>query len=113
LRANGYDPKRYYHEDFDLKYAIDRLADGAFSPDEPGRYKDIVNTLLESDYYLLLADYADYIATQDKVDELYRQPTDWTRRSILNVAGMGMFSSDRTIEEYASEIWGVAPLGER
>jgi len=111
LRANGYDPKRYYHENFDLKYAIDRLADGAFSPDEPGRYKDIVKTLLESDYYLLLADYADYVATQEKVDDVYRVPTDWTRRSVLNVAGMGMFSSDRTIEEYASEIWGVAPLG--
>ncbi|MDP3809702.1 MAG: glycogen/starch/alpha-glucan phosphorylase [Hydrogenophaga sp.] len=110
LRANGYEPRRYYQDNFDLKYAIDRLADGAFSPDEPGRYADIVKSLLESDHYLLLADYADYVATQGKVDDLYRQPMDWTRRSILNVAGMGMFSSDRTIQEYASEIWGVAPL---
>ena len=59
---------------------------------------------------MLLADYADYIATQEKVDELYRQPTEWTRKCILNVAGMGLFSSDRTITEYASEIWGVKPL---
>jgi starch phosphorylase len=110
LRASGYQPRSYYDNNFDLKYAIDRLADGAFSRDEPGRYADVVRNLLESDYYLLLADYADYVATQDKADECYRQPMDWTRRSILNVAGMGLFSSDRTIQEYASEIWGVAPL---
>jgi len=110
LRASGYQPRRYYDNNFDLRSAIDRLADGAFSPEEPGRYADVVRSLLESDYYLLLADYADYVATQDKVDALYRQPTEWTRRCILNVAAMGMFSSDRVISEYASEIWGVEPL---
>jgi len=110
LRAGGYQPRRCYESDFDLKYAIDRLGDGAFSPDEPGRYQDLVSGLLGSDYYQLLADYADYVATQEKVDECYRDPMDWTRRAVLNVAGMGMFSSDRTIREYASEIWGVAPL---
>ena len=110
LRASGYQPRRFYDNNFDLRQAIDRLADGAFSQDEPGRYADIVRSLLETDYYLLLADYADYIATQDKVDALYRQPTEWTRKCILNVAGMGMFSSDRTITEYANDIWGVKPL---
>jgi glycogen phosphorylase len=110
LRAGGYRPRQYYESNFDLKYAIDRLADGAFSPEEPGRYADLVRILLESDYYQLLADYADYVTTQDKVDQCYRDPPDWTRRAILNVSGMGMFSSDRTIQEYASEIWDVAPL---
>ena len=110
LRASGYQPRRFYDNNFDLKQAIDRLADGAFSQDEPNRYADVVRTLLETDYYMLLADYADYVATQDKVDDLFRQPTDWTRKCILNVAGMGMFSSDRTITEYADEIWGVKPL---
>ncbi len=110
LRAGGYHPRRYYESNFDLKYAIDRLSDGAFSPEEPGRYQDLVSGLLGSDYYQLLADYADYVATQEKVDDCYRDPMDWTRRAVLNVAGMGMFSSDRTIHEYASEIWGVAPL---
>jgi glycogen phosphorylase len=110
LRAGGYQPRSYYENNFDLKYAIDRVANGAFSRDEPGRYADVVRSLLDSDYYLLLADYADYVATQNKVDECYRQSSDWTRRSILNVAGVGRFSSDRTIQEYASEIWGVAPL---
>ena len=110
LRASGYQPRRYYDNNFDLRQAIDRLADGAFSQDEPNRYADVVRSLLETDYYLLLADYADYVATQEKVDELYRQPTEWTRKCILNVAGMGMFSSDRTITEYANDIWGVQPL---
>jgi starch phosphorylase len=110
LRAGGYQPRKYYESNFDLKYAIDRLADGAFSQEEPGRYADIVRTLLDSDHYQLLADYEDYVATQGKVDECYRDSSDWARRSILNVAGMGMFSSDRTIQEYATEIWKVAPL---
>ena len=110
LRASGYQPRRFYDNNFDLRYAIDRLADGAFSPDEPTRYADVVRSLLETDYYLLLADYADYVATQERVDEVYRLPSEWTRRCILNVAGMGMFSSDRTISEYAAEIWGVKPL---
>jgi glycogen phosphorylase len=110
LRAAGYQPRTFYENNFDLKYAIDRLADGAFSRDEPRRYADVVRNLLDSDYYMLLADYTDYVTTQEQVDESYRQPMDWTRRSIMNVAGMGRFSSDRTIREYASEIWGVAPL---
>ena len=110
IRGQGYRPRDYYNNNFDLKYAIDRLAEGAFSPEEPQRYREIVNTLLESDHYQLLADYADYVATQDKVDELYRRPAAWTRSAILNVAGMGRFSSDRTIREYASEIWGVEPV---
>ena len=110
LRGNGYLPRGYYENNIDLKCAIDRLAQGAFSPGETGRYRDVVNALLGSDHYQLLADYAAFVACQDKVDELYRQPAAWTRSAILNVAGMGAFSSDRTIREYASEIWGVQPL---
>jgi starch phosphorylase len=112
LRSAGYQPRAYYDNNFDLKYAIDRLAEGGFSPEEPRRYQDIVNALLESDHYQLLADYADYVATQDRVDALYRRPTDWNRSAIMNVAGMGFFSSDRTIGEYATEIWGVEPVGQ-
>ncbi|MDO9198012.1 glycogen/starch/alpha-glucan phosphorylase [Rhodoferax sp.] len=110
LRGYGYRPRDYYEDNFELKCAIDRLAEGAFSPEEPDRYRDVVNALLESDHYQLLADYADYCDCQDKVDDLYRRPAAWTRSAILNVAGMGAFSSDRTIREYASEIWGVQPL---
>lgn len=110
LRGYGYLPRSYYETNFDLKCAIDRLSEGAFSPEEPERYRDVVNALLDVDHYQLLADYADYVACQDKVDDLYRRPAAWTRSAILNVAGMGAFSSDRTIREYASEIWGVQPL---
>jgi starch phosphorylase len=110
LRGAGYRPRDYYDNNFDLKYAIDRLSEGEFSPEEPQRYRDIVTALLESDHYQLLADYADYVATQDRVDDLYRNPAAWTRSAILNVAGMGAFSSDRTIREYADDIWGVKPI---
>ena len=62
------------------------------------------------DHYLLLADYASYVATQDRVDTLYRNADEWTRRAVLNIAGMGLFSSDRTIAEYAHEIWHTRPV---
>jgi starch phosphorylase len=110
LRASGYNPRRFYDHNYDLKTAIDRIAEGAFSPEEPNRFHDITRTLLESDYYLLLADYADYVATQKRVDDLYRRPNEWARQAILNVAGMGAFSADRTIREYADDIWKVKPV---
>jgi starch phosphorylase len=110
LRGFGYQPRSYYDGNFSLKSAIDRIAEGTFSPDEPNRYRDVVSTLLDSDHYQLLADYAAYVTCQDKVDDLYRRPVAWTRSAILNVAGMGPFSSDRTIHEYADEIWGVQPF---
>lgn len=110
LRAHGYQPRRYYDSNYDLKMAIDCIGDGTFSPEEPQRYQDVTRALLESDYYQLLADYADYVATQQRVDDLYRSPTEWTRQTILNIAGMGPFSSDRTVGEYADDIWNVHPL---
>ena len=80
----------------------------------PARYQDIVDALLKhGDRFLVLADYASYVACQDKVRELYRDPNEWTKRAILNVAGMGKFSSDRTIREYAERIWHVAPIEPR
>ena len=111
LRARGYKPRAIHDDNAELRQVLDMLRGGAFSPDEPGRYQAIHDVLLEwGDHYLLLADYASYIATQDEVDQLYRQPDEWTRKAILNVAGMGMFSSDRTIGEYARDIWGAQPL---
>jgi starch phosphorylase len=110
LRAHGYQPRRYYDNNYGLKTAIDRIADGAFSPQEPQRYQDVTRALIESDYYQLLADYGDYVAAQQRVDDLYRRPSEWARQAILNIAAMGAFSSDRTIREYASGIWNVHPL---
>lgn len=109
LKKAGYRPESYYHRNQELKQAIDMIGNGSFSPDQPELFKPIVETLLGPDHYLLLADYASYIATQDQADKLYQQPYEWARTSILNTAGMGKFSSDRTISEYAREIWGIKP----
>ncbi len=110
LRQSGYQPMRYYEANPALKQTLDAIAGGAFSPDEPGRFRGLVDSLLwGGDHYLLLADYESYVATQGQVDALYRQPAVWAERAIANVAGMGAFSSDRTIREYAETIWGIAP----
>ncbi|MDX8379040.1 MAG: glycogen/starch/alpha-glucan phosphorylase [Gallionella sp.] len=111
LRSLGYDPLRFYHENAELKQVLDMISSGYFCSDEPSRYQGIINALLyHGDNYLLLADYASYLACQDKVSELYQDPRLWTRCAIMNVAGMGKFSSDRTIREYAERIWHVAPI---
>ena len=110
LRQSGYQPMRYYEGNPQLKAVLDAISGGQFSPEEPGRYRGIVDSLLwGGDHYLLLADYASYVATQDRVDALFRQPEQWARQAIANVAGMGVFSSDRTIREYATQIWNVLP----
>jgi starch phosphorylase len=111
LRAHGYQPREYYERDAELKRALDAIRDGVFSPEEPGRYRQVFDTLVNwGDHYLLLADYRSYVDTQDRVDALYRDHEAWTRKAIMNVAGMGPFSSDRTIAEYAREIWHTTPV---
>jgi starch phosphorylase len=101
---------RYYDNTPALKSVLDAVAGGQFSPDEPGRYRPLVDSLLwGGDYYMLLADYASYVATQSQVDDLYRLPAQWCGKAIANVAGMGVFSSDRTIREYARQIWRMEP----
>lgn len=110
VRRQGYDPMSYYHGNNELKQAIDMISNSFFCHDEPARYRSVTDALLHhGDHYLLLADYASYIECQDKVSDLYRDQLEWTRCAILNVAGMGKFSSDRTIREYAERIWHVAP----
>jgi glycogen phosphorylase len=110
LRASGYQPMRIYESNLKLKAVLDAIAGGAFSPDEPGRYRGLVDSLLwGGDHYLLLADYDAYVETQAQVDALYRQPAEWATRAIANVAGMGVFSADRTIRAYATQIWGMTP----
>ena len=111
IRTRGYQPRGIYATNAQLAAALDAIRDGHFSPEEPARYQAIFDTLVDwGDHYLLLADYASYIATQARVDALYRNPDAWTRCAILNVAGMGAFSSDRTIAEYAREIWHTPAL---
>jgi starch phosphorylase len=112
LRERGYRPREYYEANPELKAVIDAIAAGVFSPDEPGRFLPIVQALLDhGDHYFLLADYAQYVAAQERVDALYADADAWTATAIRNVAAMGPFSSDRTIREYANNIWGVQSLG--
>lgn len=111
IRAKGYQPRVLYEADARLRGALDAIRGGVFSPAEPGRYQQIHDALVEwGDHYLLLADYADYLRAQAEVDVLYRDQAAWVRKAILNVAGMGPFSSDRTIAEYAREIWHSEPV---
>ncbi len=109
-RAAGYQPMRIYESNPVLKAVLDAIGGGSFSPDEPGRYRALVDSLLwGGDHYLLLADFDGYVAAQARVDALYRNPEAWARKAIANVAGMGFFSADRTIAEYANQVWGIAP----
>ncbi|MGJ7545656.1 glycogen/starch/alpha-glucan phosphorylase [Variovorax sp. LT1R16] len=111
IRAHGYQPRSFYDANPELQGVLDAIRDGKFSPGEPARYQGIYDTLVNwGDQYLLLADYASYVETQARVDALYRDPEAWTRMAILNVAGMGAFSSDRTIAEYAHQIWKTKPV---
>ena len=113
LKANHYNPWDYYNGNAELKQALDMITNGFFSVDEPDRYRAIGEALLnKGDQYMLLADYASYIETQDAVGKLYRNEEEWSRRAILNVARIGKFSSDRTIGEYVKKIWHVKPVQE-
>ncbi len=111
VRAQGYNPWHYYNTNDELRTVLDMIGTGYFSADDPQRFRPVVDSLTgNGDYFLLLADYESYITTQEKVDALYRDPEEWSRRAILNVAGMGRFSSDRSIQEYAERIWQVQPV---
>ncbi len=107
-REGGYNPQQLYYAEPSLRLALDALGSGMFSPDEPGRFRSIVDSLVYGgDTYMVLADFLSYLHCQRSVDVVYHDQAEWTRRSILNVAKMGMFSSDRTIMGYARDIWGV------
>jgi starch phosphorylase len=108
LRNRGYNPRDFYDRLPELRKVLDQIAEGVFSSGNPDLFKPIVDLLLnQGDRYMLLADYASYVACQERVGKLYRDREEWTRRAVLNTAGMGKFSSDRTIAEYARDIWGV------
>jgi starch phosphorylase len=109
MRKN-YNPRDWYDANPELKQVIDMIASGSFSHGAPDLFQPIIDSLLrEGDFYMLLADFASYVATQDEVGRLYLDRDEWLRKSILNTAGVGKFSSDRTIQEYARDIWGVCP----
>ncbi len=111
LKALGYDPRLYLESNRQLQGVIAAIAQGDFANGDGQRYRALVDKLLGSDVYMLLADFADYVQTQQRVDALYRDPAAWAHKALLNVAGMGWFSSDRTIADYVERVWSVKSLG--
>ncbi len=109
-KEQGYRPMDYYQSNPELKRVIDSISGGLFSNGDTNLFRPIVDSLLYQDEFLLLADYASYIAGQEQVDQVYRNQEQWTRWSILNTARCGFFSSDRTIRQYCQEIWQVTPV---
>jgi starch phosphorylase len=111
MRHEGYNPANYYNGNDELKKAIDQIRDGFFNPDEPGIFDPIIEALLhKGDYFLVLADYEDYLKKQEEVEKLYRDQDEWNKKAIYNTARVGKFSSDRTIRDYADEIWDIKPV---
>ena len=105
-----YNPHWHYQNEPETRAALDLIFSDHFSRDEPGIFEPLRDTLLtHGDYYMHLADLTSYIQAQGRLGELYADRNGWARKAILNVAGSGKFSSDRTIAEYASGIWGVKP----
>jgi len=105
-----YNPHWYYENEPEIRAALDLIFSDHFNRDQLGLFEPLRSTLLtQGDYYMHLADLTSYVKAQERLSELYADPEKWARKAILNVAASGKFSSDRTIAEYASEIWGVKP----
>lgn len=111
LRAGGYNPREYYEKNEELKAVLDWLASDFFTPGEHGAFDALCSSLLDwGDPFSVLADYEAYVAAQDLVSEAYKDKKRWAKMAILNTALMGKFSSDRTISEYAEQIWHLDPV---
>ncbi|HYQ47942.1 MAG TPA: glycogen/starch/alpha-glucan phosphorylase [Thermodesulfovibrionales bacterium] len=109
LKVKGYNPRDYYESTPNLREAIDQIASGCFSRGDRELFRPLVENLMNHDPFLLLADYQSYIDCQDRVSSAYRDQEHWVRMSVLNVARMGKFSSDRSIREYCEHIWKIIP----
>jgi len=110
LSTRGYRPSEFYQADAGLRAAIDLIASGTFSRGDRSVFEPVVSNLLYEDRFMVLADYAAYIAAQERVDAAYADQDAWTRSAILNVARTGFFSSDRSIRDYIDRIWHTPPL---
>ncbi len=108
LRQQGYTPWEFYEKDPVLHQIIEQINNGFFSPDNPQRYHSAVHVM--GDYYQAIADFSSYVDAQAKVDKAYQSADDWTRKTLINIANMGYFSSDRSIKDYAENIWKISPL---
>ncbi|HCT52099.1 MAG TPA: glycogen phosphorylase, partial [Balneola sp.] len=111
LRQQGYNPWDYYNANAELKKVIDQIRTGFFCEEDPTLFQPIVDALLhKGDYFMVMADYETYVKKQEEVEDLYKDQSEWNRKAILNVAKIGKFSSDRTILDYADEIWQTKPV---
>jgi len=110
VKREGYRPADYANGNSELRGALDLIASGHFSHDDREVLRPLVENLMHSDPFLVLADYADYVACQERVSAAWKDPERWTRMSILNTARAGKFSSDRAIREYCDKIWEVPPV---
>jgi len=109
-QAQGYNPMQYIESNNELREVVNLLSGGFLSNGNPDLFKPLVDSLLYHDEYMVLADYSSYMEAQDRVAAAYRDQEQWMSMSILNVARIGKFSSDRSIREYAEKIWNVKPV---
>lgn len=113
LKKQGYNAYDYYNNNADIRQCVDQIQNGFFSPNNPDEFKDVADVLLKYDRFLTLADFDSYIKCQDTLAKVYQDQSKWVEMAINNIASSGKFSSDRTIAEYAREIWGVEPSWEK
>uniref|UniRef100_A0A914W1B7 Alpha-1,4 glucan phosphorylase n=1 Tax=Plectus sambesii TaxID=2011161 RepID=A0A914W1B7_9BILA len=113
LENNGYNAQSFISKNSDLALCIDQIENGYFSPDQPDLFKDVAGVLRHHDRFLLCADYESYIKCQDEVSKTYMDSNKWAKMCLMNIASSGKFSSDRTIADYAKDIWGVEPSEEK
>jgi len=110
-RAQGYQPARVFEGNAELKRAVETIDSGLFTPDNIADSSVVTDRLLsDGEHFLVLADFDAYAQAQDRVDALFRNPDEWTRKAVVNALSMGPFSSDRSIREYADNIWGIKPV---
>ncbi len=110
LKANGYTPRQYYENDQELREVLDQIASGLLSRNDISLFRPLIDSLLDRDEYMLLADYRSYVDCQDRVGQVFLNRQRWNRMSIMNVARIGKFSSDRAIREYCTDIWKTASI---
>jgi starch phosphorylase len=113
IKERGYNPRGYYESNPNIRETLDQIGSGVFSKGDSDLFRPLVGSLLNRDEYMLLVDYQSYIECQDLVSKAFKDKQNWTRMSILNVARMGKFSSDRSIREYCDKIWKVKSLNNK
>uniref|UniRef100_A0A3Q0KES3 Alpha-1,4 glucan phosphorylase n=1 Tax=Schistosoma mansoni TaxID=6183 RepID=A0A3Q0KES3_SCHMA len=110
LRKTGYNPMRYISSNPELRLCLDQIRDGYYCPNEPDLFKDLYKKLVTEDKFMVCADYADYMRAQAEVESAYKDEVRWSKMVLMNIAAAGKFSSDRTVREYARDIWRVEPI---